>query len=127
MNTQPLSPAAALEKAIADAQHALDRLGKRGINKTAYLDCADALDELRDYFANLADEIAEHPHPLCADCMYCKSVQSAEPYGDRRVVREFFECTVTDPLKCNAVKAAGFLADDDLAGMVPPYLLRQAE
>lgn len=127
MNTHPSSPAAALEKAIADAQTALDRLGKRGINKAAYLDCEDALQELRDYFSNLREDIASHAHPLCADCEYSQPVHNVEPYGDRHVLREWNECTVTDSLKCTAVKAAGFLADDDLAGMIPPYLMRQAE
>lgn len=127
MNTHPSSPAAALEKAIQDAENALVRLGKRGVHKAAYLDCEDALGELRDYFGNLRDDIPTHGHPLCADCVYCKQVNHAEPYGDRHVLREWRECTVTDSFKCPAVIAAGFLADDDLAGALPPYLLRQAD
>ena len=127
MNTHPSSPAAALEKAIQDAENALERLGKRGLNKASYLDFADALELLRERFTDLPNEIPGFGHPRCADCVYSKPVANVEPYGDRSVIREWNECTVKDSLKCTAVTAAGFLHDDDLAGQIPPYLRRQAD
>lgn len=116
-----------LRRALNLIEGAIEGMTREGISLYALEATRRAHDELSATIEELPTDIVAGENEHCLGCMYHLHTVDMEPYGDRMVPRDSYECTVADPLKCPAVNAVGFQDPDRPETCIPKWLRRQAQ
>ena len=120
------SPAFQLNNALAAAADALKRMNDRGISRSVTAEMAAKFYNLQGLLQDLHTDMPNYRHAQCSDCAFFEKQQERLPYGDRYTSLDGYECVVRHVLMCPANTAAGFVAPDDLARTVQPFIKRQS-
>ena len=123
-----MTPADQLKYALRQAKQAIDRMEGEGIAETTLDDVISRLADLTYAAAELPDQIFSLEQRRCASCEWYQQNEDLEPCGDGTALRVAYECTASNSLDCPAVKAVGFIDENDPIAVVSRFLhLQQAE